>query len=406
MSATPESFVITNARIVDPAKDGVEIGSIVIENGKIGGTRSGESFDAKGTTLAPGIVDLGAFAVDKAACRFGGITRVALMPDQERVLDDPGLIERAAKAAKPDLWVHPLVAATRGLAGSELAEMGLAQRTGARAVATGRARIADAGVMLAVLRYAKALGLTVIAHAEDEGLTRGAAATAGETATRLGLPNAPSSAEAMAVARDIALVEESGAALHFRQITTAYGLDLVRNAKRAGLPVTCGITPAHLFLSETGIGEFRTFARLSPPLRSEDDRKACLAAIADGTIDVIASGHDPRGAEDKRLPYADAEPGMAGAATLLALSLGLVRDGLVTLNRLFALLSANPARVLGVNAGSMANGAEADLILIDTDTPWQIDAAKMSGSAGNTPFDGLPVQGKVRAMWKGGRPVH
>ncbi len=179
----------------------------------------------------------------------------------------------------------------------------------------------------------------------------------------------------------------------------------MRAAKAKGLPVTCGITPAHLFLSDTAIGDFRTFARLSPPLRSEDDRHACLAAIKDGTIDVLASGHDPRGPEDKRLPFAEAQPGMAGAETLLAMGLGLVRDGHVTPARLFDLLAANPATLLGVNAGHIAPDAEADLILIDDGTPWQVDAKKMAAYAGNTPFDGMPVQGRATAMWKGGLRV-
>ncbi len=395
-------FVIANARRTDGGE-----GPLAVVDGQIAASApaGAESIDARGQWLAPGIIDLGVFATDKPAFHFGGIVRAALMPDGTRPLDDPGLIERAAKGGKPDLWVHPLAAATRGLEGRELAEIGMMKAAGARAVATGRGRIADSGTMLRVLQYAESLGLTVIAHAEDEGLTHNAVATDGETATRLGLASAPAAAEAIAVARDLALVEETGASLHFRQLTTARALDLVRTAKRAGLPVTCGITPAHLFLSDNAMSDFRTFARLQPPLRPEDERKACLAAIADGTIDVIASGHDPRGPEDKRLPFADAAPGMAGAETLLALSLNLVRDGLIGMARLFDLLAANPARILGLDAGSLAAGQQADLILIDEGAPWQVDAKKMAATAGNTPFDGLPVQGRVTAMWKGGQRI-
>jgi dihydroorotase len=169
--------------------------------------------------------------------------------------------------------------------------------------------------------------------------------------------------------------------------------------------VTCGITPAHLFLSDTALTGFRTFARLSPPLRSQDDRLACIAAIADGTIDVISSGHDPRGPEDKRLPFADAAPGMAGAETLLALSLNLVRDRHISIGRLFELLATNPAKILGVNAGAIAEGHEADLIFIDPDAPWQVDSDRMTALAGNTPFDKLPVQGRVRKIMKGGKII-
>ncbi len=279
------------------------------------------------------------------------------------------------------------------------------KQAGARAVATGRSWIADSGIMLKLLHYCRSLDMPVIVHSEDSGLTANAVATAGETATRLGLSSAPASAEALSIARDIALVRESGAHVHFRQVTTAQGLDLIRQAKAEELPVTCGITPAHLFLSDIAISDFRTFAKLSPPLRIEEDRLACLQAIADGTIDVIASGHDPSGPEDKRLPFAEADSGMAGAETLLALSLNLVRDGLVDLNRLFELLSATPAKILGLEAGQITEGHEADLILIDLDAPWQVDTRKMAASAGNTPFDKLPVQGRVRAIYKGGKAL-
>jgi len=400
MGVTP--LLITNARLL-----GGDTGSLLAEGGRIAAidpadTPEGtETVDAHGQWLAPGIIDLGVFATDKPAFHFGGITRAALMPDAGP-LDNPGLVERAAKGGKPDLWVHPIAAATKALEGRELAEIGLMRGAGARAVATGRARVSDAGAMRRILAYAASLGLTVIAHAEDEGLTAGAVATDGEMATRLGLASAPAVAEAMAIARDLCLVEETGAPIHFRQVTTARGLDLIRAAKAKGLPVTCGITPAHLFLSDTAIGDFRTFARLSPPLRSEDDRHACLAAVKDGTIDILASGHDPRGPEDKRLPFAEAQPGMAGAETLLAMGLQLVRDRHIGPARLFDLLAANPAKLLGVDAGRLEPGTEADLILIDEGTPWQVDAKKMAAYAGNTPFDGMPVQGRATAIWKGG----
>ena len=401
-------LLVTNAQLIDG--DAPRPGSLLVVDGRIAAIHPAdipdgtETVDAKGQWLAPGIIDLGVFATDKPAFHFGGITRAALMPDAGP-LDDPGLVERAAKGGKPDLWVHPLAAATKGLAGRELAEIGLMKSAGARAIATGRTRIADSGVMRRVLAYAASLGLVTIIHAEDEGLTAGAVATDGEMATRLGLASAPAVAEAIAIARDLALVEETGAPVHFRQVTTARGLDLIRTAKAKGLPVLCGITPAHLFLSDTAIGDFRTFARLSPPLRSEDDRQACLAAVADGTIDVLSSGHDPRGPEDKRLPFAEALPGMAGAETLLALGLNLVRDGHVAPGRLFDMLAATPACLLGLNAGRLTVGMEADLILIDDGTPWQVDAKKMAAYAGNTPFDGMPVQGRATAMWKGGLRV-
>lgn len=400
-------LTITGGRLVLEAGE-PQAGSIRCEGGRIvalgevAPTEGDEVFDAKGALVAPGLVDLGVFSIDKPAFHFGGITRAGLMPDQGPPLDHPARVRFAAQSGKPDLWVHPLAAATRGLEGVELAELALMRDAGAKAVATGRGWVADSGVMLRLMRYCAMLGLVVVTHAEDAAITGSAVATAGEVATRLGLPAAPAEAEALAVARDIALAELSGAHVHFRQVTTSRALDLVRSAKARGVRVTAGVTPAHFILSDLELVGFRTFCRLSPPLRSDDDRKAVIAAIADGTIDVIASGHDPRGPEDKRLPFADAEPGMAGAETLLPLTLTLVRDGVIPVARAFDLLSANPARLLGVNAGTLATGAEADLAIIDPARPWVVDSDKMAAAAGNTPFDRRPVEGRVTALFKGG----
>ncbi len=401
-------IAIINGKLADPARDAPTPGVVLIEGDRIVAAGDvtvpddAERVDAQGLVVAPGLIDLGVFATDKPAFHFGGITRAALMPDQRAPLDEAGLIREATRAGKPDFWVHPIAAATRALKGAEMAEMGLMQTAGAKAVGTGRQWIADSGVMLRILSYASGLGLTVIAHAEDGGLAAKAVATSGETATRLGLPHAPACAEAMAISRDIMLAREADAAIHFRLVTTKAGFNLIRAAKTEGLKVTCGISPAYLFLNDQAATDFRTFARLSPPLRAEADRQASLAAIADGTIDVITSSHDPRGPEDKRLPFADASPGMAGAETLLALSLNLVREGHVGMGRLMTLLSANPAKILGVNAGSFVSGSAADLIFIDPDAPWIVDSAKMAAAAGNTPFDRVPVQGRARRIMKGG----
>jgi len=389
-----------NARIVRP--DGVAEGELhVIGDTIVNNAPGAEIVNCGGKLLAPGIVDLGVFAIDREAFRAGGIVRVGLMPDQSPVLDDPGIVQRSSLVGKPLLWIHPIAAATKGLLGADLAEMAIMKGAGAKAVGTGRHWIADSGVMRKVLAYARDLGLTVVTHAEDGGLTANAVATESETATRLGLPSAPAVAEALAIARDIALAEDTGARLHFRQVTTAAGLDLVRAAKRRGVQVTCGITPAHLLLSDNAMSDFRTFAHLSPPLRSEEDRKAALTAVADGTIDVLCSGHDPRGPEEKRLPFADASPGASGAETLLALSLGF---GL-PIERLFEMLAVNPARVLGVETGRLMPGQPADLMLLDPQVSWQIRGEAMKARAGNTPFDGLPTQGKVLRLWKGGKEI-
>ena len=395
---------LTNARLVTP--DGVRDGSLRMDKGRIAALgdipAEGEAVDAKGKLVVPGLVDLGVFAIDKPAFHFGGITRAALMPDQSPPLDLPSRVSYISKSGKPDFWVHPLAAATRGLEGTEIAEIALMRDAGAKGIATGRQWIADSGVMLRLLQYAAMLGMPVITHAEDAALVGDAVATAGEYATRRGLPSAPAEAEAIAIARDLALADMAEARLHFRQVTTRAGLALVRKAKAAGQAVTAGVTPAHFMLSDLATAEFRTFARLSPPLRSEDDRQAVREAIADGTIDVVSSGHDPRGPEDKRLPFADAEPGMAGAETLLAMVLSLVRDEVIDMTRAVQLVAQNPARILGVEAGELREGLEADIALVDPDKPWIVQSAMMAATAGNTPFDGQPTQGRVTALWKGG----
>ena len=402
-----QPLAITGGQIV--TRDGVVQGTVRLVDGLIAAVgpdvmpQDGDAvLDAKGKLVAPGIVDFGVFKVDKPAFHFGGITRAALMPDQSPPLDYPSRVNYIAKSGKPDLWVHPLAAATRGLEGSELAEIALMRDAGARGIATGRRWIGDSGVMLRLMQYAAMLDLVVVCHAEDDGLAAGAAATAGEIATRLGLPSAPAEAETLALARDIALAEMSGARVHFRQVTTAAGFDLIRAAKAKGIKVTCGITPAHFMLSDLATADFRTFTRLSPPLRSEADRQAARAAIADGTVDVIASGHDPRGPEDKRLPFADAEPGMAGAETLLPLVFNLVREEMIDTAAAFRLLAANPAHLLGVNAGAIEPGREADIAVIDPDAPWIVDRRMMEATADNTPFDRQGVQGRVKALIKGG----
>jgi dihydroorotase len=400
------ALTITGGKLVTP--EGVNPGAVRSVGGRIEAIgnlapQGGDQVvDAKGLLVAPALVDFGVFAIDKPAFHFGGIVRAALMPDQAPPLDHPARVRFAATSGKPDLWVHPLAAATSGLEGVHLAELALMRDAGARAIATGRQWIGDSGTMHRLLQYAAMLDLVVVVHAEDAGLAGPAAATAGEMATRLGLPSAPAGAEALAVARDIALTEMTGARLHFRQVTTGAALELVRAAKARGVAVTAGVTPAHFMLSDLALQDFRTFARLSPPLREEADRQAVIEAIGDGTIDVVASGHDPRGPEDKRLPFADAAPGMAGAETLLAMVLTLVRDGVVAMERAFDLVARNPARLLGVEAGELREGAEGDIALVDPEKPWVVDSTKMAASAGNTPFDRQPVQGRVTALWKGG----
>jgi len=403
-------LAIIGARVIDPGAGFDSHATVIVRDriivgvGDLDPPGDAEVIDATGLVLAPGLIDSGVFRADPRACHAGGITRIVLMPDQSPPLDDPALVAFTQAMGKPDVWVHPLVAATRGLAGQELAEIGLGQAAGAVGVATGRGAIASSAVMHRLLAYARAFDLPVVSHAEDPALTAGAVATEGNYATRLGLAAAPAFAEALAIARDIRLAEATGARLHIRQLTTAEGIDLVRAARRRGVRVTAGVTPAHWLLNETAVAGFRSFARLSPPLRGDADRRAVEAALADGTISIIASGHDPRTQEDKRLPFADAMPGMAGAETLLALSLSLVRSGALTLIEVLHALTVAPAALFGLPGGSLSLGSPADLMLFDAGAPWRIDGSSFTG-AGNTPFDGLPVQGQVMMTIKGGELV-
>jgi len=405
-------ILFRNARLIDPAAGTDVRGDLLVAERLIAAAGHGiaapvdaEIVEADGKVLAPGLIDSTVFRTDVAAAVAGGITSVLLMPDQSPPLDDPALVERAERLGKPRLWVRPLAAATRGLNGRELAELSLMKDVGAVGVATGRAAIADAQVMLRLLRYAAGLGLVVVAHAECPFLTAGAVATEGDYATRLGLPSATAAAEAIQIARDLRLAREAGASLHIACVSTAEGVALVRAARAAGQDVSAATAPAYALLSETALAGYRSFARLSPPLRDETDRAAVRAGLADGTIGMLASRHDPRTQEDKRQPFADAAPGAAGSATLLALGLSLVHDDVLPLPMLLAAMSSNPARRFGLPGGTLAVGAPADLLLFDPDAPWRIDAGTLPGMSGNTPFDGIPVSGRVLRLLKGGETL-
>ncbi len=396
------------ARLVDPSRRLDAVGDLLVADRRIaqaGGrieAADAALVDAAGRVLCPGLVDAGVFAVDVEAAVAGGVTTAVLMPDQAPPLDDPAVVERAVRLGKPRLWVQPLAAATRGLGGTELADIGLLRAAGAVGVATGRQGIADASVMLRVLRYAAGLGLLVVVHAECAALTDGTVATEGDVATRLGLPAAPAEAEAIAVARDLALARIAGARIHFACLSTASALALLAEAQGAGQDVTAGTAPPYALLSDLALLGWRSFARLSPPLRAEADRAAVRRALAGGTLLNLASRHDPRTQEEKRLPFAEAAPGAADQAALLALGLTLVHDGTLPLARLVELLSTAPARRFGLEGGTLAAGAPADLLLFDPDSAWRIDSGDLPARAGNTPFDGMPVSGRAVVVMKGG----
>ena len=418
--------LITNARLLDPASNLDVAGSLLIAEGRIadwgaalGRPDGAHTVDAGGAVLCPGLVDMRAalgepgfeyretIASAALAAAAGGITTLAALPDTRPAIDDPALVRflQARGEETGSLSILPYAAVTRGCRGEELAELGLLAEAGAVAFTDGQRAIGNVRLMRMALSYARGFGARIVQHPEDPVLAHGGAATEGELATRLGLPGIPAAAEAILVARDIRLAALTGGAVHFAHVSTAEALDLIRRAKADGLHVTCDTAPPYFDLSETAIGDFRTYAKLSPPLRPDRDRLAVAAALADGTVDAVASDHQPRDADDKRLPFAQASPGGAGLATLLAVTLAQVHGAGLPLATAVALLTDRPARLLGSHAGRFARGGPADLCLFDLDRAWQVEAGKLPGKATNTPFDGRALEGRVIGTWKNGRRV-
>jgi len=419
--------LFTGIRLIDPAAGLDQVGEMLVRGGRIADIGAGLGrpdgatiIDGGGSAvLCPGLVDMRAalgepgheyretIASAAEAAAAGGITTLAALPDTRPAIDDPALVRllRARGEETGSVTIVPYGAATRGCRGEELAELGLLREAGAVAFTDGTRAIGSARTMRLALSYARGFDAFVVQHPEEPTLAAGGVATEGALATRLGLPAIPAAAEAIMVARDIRLAGLTGGVIHFAHVSTAETLALIRRAKDDGVRVTCDTAPPYFLLNETAIGDFSTTARLSPPLRSEADRLAVLAALADGTIDAIASDHQPRDADDKRLPFAQAAPGGAGLATLLALTLAVVHGDALDLATALALLTARPAGVLGVEAGRLTRGATADLCLFDPEAAWRIEAGKLPGKAQNTPFDGQPAEGRVLGTWKAGRRV-
>lgn len=425
MITMPDTIFI-NARLIDPASGLDARGSLLVSRGVIadhGGTlgmpEGAEVVDCGGAILAPGLIDLRAAlgepgaeyreTIESAAeaAAAGGITTLCALPNTEPALDDPALLQFMVRRgeATGSLSILPYGAATRGCAGKDVSEYGLLREAGAVAFTDGTRAIADARTMRLALSYARAFGSFVVQHPEEPSLARGGAATEGELATRLGLPGIPPAAESILVARDIALARITRGHVHFAHVSTAATLDLIRAARAEGLAVTCDTAPPYFDLNETAIGDFRTYAKLSPPLRREEDRRAVVAALADGTIDAIASDHQPADADDKRLPFAQASAGGSGLATLLGITLARVHAGDLTLPAALALLTSRPAALLGLAAGRLAPGAPADLVLFDPERAWKVEAGRLPGKAQNSPFDGRALEGRVLGTWKAGKRV-
>ena len=385
------------------------------------GTPEGwEVVDCRGAAVLPGLVDMRVFVGEPGgehretletasrAAAAGGVTGIVTMPDTNPVIDDPALVDFVFRRARDTavVRVHPMAAMTRRLAGEELAEFGLLQEAGAVAFTEGRRSLKSAKVMRNALTYARDFDALVVNHLEDADLAGGGVMNEGETATRLGLPGIPREAETIVLDRDIRIARMTGGRYHAAQISCEPAVATLRRAKLNGNGVTAGAAIAHLALNENDIGAYRTFFKMSPPLRSEDDRQALVEALADGTIDVVCSAHDPQDVEGKRQPFADAADGAVGLETMLSAGLRLVHSGDVTLSRLIEAMSTTPAKLLGLEAGTLAPGAPADLIVVDLDMPWIVKKEELHSRSRNSAFEDARMTGKVLRTMVGGRTVY
>ncbi|MBZ0128970.1 MAG: dihydroorotase [Rhodobacteraceae bacterium] len=423
-------LLFTNARLIDP-EAGEVLGSLEVTRGRISKIvphgpndgrvtlSTGKVVDCRGRCLAPGIVDIGvkigepgerhkeSFRTAGQAAAAGGVTTIVMRADTLPAIDDPETLTFVMNRAHAEcaVRVHPLAALTKGRDGREMTEIGFLKDAGAVAFSDGDRVIADPRVMSRALAYATALGALVIGHPQDPGLSRGAAVTSGKFATLKGLPGVSPMAERMGLERDLALVEMTGARYHADQITTAVALPALERARAAGLDVTAGVSIHHLTLNELDVADYRTFFKVKPPLRSEDDRAAMVAAISSGMIDIISSMHTPQDEESKRLPFEEAASGAVALETLLPAALRLVHAGALDLAALFRALALNPAKRLGLEGGRLAIGAPADLVWFDADAPFVLDRFKLHSKSKNTPFDGARMQGRVLATYVGGERV-
>lgn len=424
---TPDRpLLLNNARLVDPASGREERGGVLIQDGVIKDVGShvavaadAEVVDCGGQVLAPGLIDMRAFIGEPGAAHretlksageaaaAGGVTTIVSMPDTNPVLDDPAIIDFVLRRARDKCIVNirPAAALTKGLKGEEMAEIGLLREAGAVAFTDGARSVTNAQVMRRALTYARDFDALILHHVEDPDLVAQGVMNEGEFAARLGLPGIPREAETVMLERDVRLVRLTGGRYHAAMISCGDSAEIVAAAKARGLPVTCGVSINNLALNENDIGDYRTFLKLSPPLRHEDDRQAMIEALNDGTLDVIVSDHNPQDVETKRLPFAEAENGAIGLETLLSAALRLVHSGQVALPKLLRALSTRPAEILGFPGGRLQRGAPADLIVFDPDAPYVLDKRQLRSLSKNTPFDEARLEGQVTITMVAGRIV-
>ncbi|WP_226689299.1 dihydroorotase [Ruegeria arenilitoris] len=421
------NLTFTNARLIDPETGTDSLGWLQVGNGQITARGDGDApstdtpiVDCGGHCLAPGIVDIGVKVCEPGerhkesyksaglAAAAGGVTTIVTRPDTSPAIDTPESLEFVTRRAQADTPVNvlPMAALTKGRDGREMTEIGFLQDAGAVAFTDCDHVVTNTKVFSRALTYARSCDALVIAHPQEPVLSAGAAATSGKFATLRGLPAVTPMAERMGLDRDIALLEMTGAAYHADQITTARALPALERAKRNGLDITAGTSIHHLTLNELDVADYRTFFKVKPPLRSEDDRQTVIEAVRSGLIDIISSMHTPQDEESKRLPFEEAASGAVALETLLPAALRLYHSEQLDLPTLFRAMALNPAKRLGLDSGRLSEGAPADLVLFDPDVPFVLDRFSLKSKSQNTPFDDQRMQGKVTATYVAGQEVY
>jgi dihydroorotase len=416
------NLLIKGGRVVDPASGKDEIGDVFVSEGKISGKKekAEKTIDARGLVVAPGLIDLSArlrepgyeykatLESEMDAAVAGGVTSLACPPDTDPPLDEPGLVDMLRRRAKvlARARVYPVGALTVKLAGERLTEMAELAEAGCVAFSQANAPLADTQVLWRAMQYAGTFGFPVWLRAEDRWLAHGGVAHDGEVATRLGLAGIPSFAETIALGTLLELVRATGTRVHFCRLSTAVGAGMIRAAKKEGLPVSCDVGIHHVHLSELDLGYYDAHCRLEPPLRSQRDREALAAGLADGTIDCVVSDHTPVDEDQKQMPFAEAEPGATGLELLLPLVLKWGTENKVPLAKALARVTSDPARILGVQSGRIEPGARADLVLFDPEEHWRVVPEALKSQGKNTPFLGYELTGRVRATIVAGKTVY
>lgn len=422
-------ILLANARVIDPSRDLDGVADVLIADGVIRDARRGigaagvpegtDIVNCSGKVVAPGLIDMRAFigepgagyretfASASQAAAAGGITTIICQPDTSPAIDNSATVDFVLRRARDTAIVniHPMAALTKGLRGEEMTEIGLLKAAGAVAFTDGLASVANAQVMRRALTYARDFDALIVHHTEDKNLIGEGVMNEGEFAARLGLMGIPAAAEAVMLERDVRLTALTGGRYHAASLTCTDSLEILKRARDTGLKVSASASINHLTLNENDIGPYRTFLKLSPPLRTETDRAALVAALASGLIDVIMSDHNPQDVETKRLPFAEAAPGAIGIETMLPAALRLMHSGELELKTLIRAMSTRPAELLGLQGGTLRPGAPADVIVIDADVPWVLDPADLKSQCKNTPFDEAKFSGRVVRTIVGGRTV-